>query len=105
MIKLFLFLTAMSMTLPTWAACDYETADSLIQKELVVMAKRYQSKKVGLGVSINNGPSITTSIAIFQGKGGNDGIKVDRIGTITVDLEKCIIHNTLVGIYDVIDLE
>lgn len=84
--------------------CSDSTVDSLIEKELHVMAKRYNSEKVGLGVSIQNGLMRTTSIAIFQGKGGADGAKVDRIGSITVSLEKCAIHNTLIGLFDTLEV-
>lgn len=89
----------------TAPSCDNETVDSLTEKALYVMAKRYKSEKVGVGVAIQNGTKITTSVAIFQGKGGNDGVKVDRIGSITVDLEKCDIHNTLIGIFDILDVK
>ena len=86
-------------------ACDNQTVDSLTEKALYAMAKRYKSEKVGLGVAIQNGNKITTSVAIFQGKGGNDGVKVDRIGSISVDLEKCAIHDTLIGIFDILDVK
>ncbi|MBC7464817.1 MAG: hypothetical protein H7256_02395 [Bdellovibrio sp.] len=85
--------------------CDNETVDSLTEKALYFMAKRYKSEKVGMGIAIQNGTKITTSVAIFQGKGGNDGVKVDRIGSITIDLEKCDIHNTLIGTFDVLDVK
>jgi hypothetical protein len=86
------------------ATCDNETVDALVEKQLAVIAARYDSKKVGLGVSIQNGNMVTTNIAVFQGKGGNDGTKVDRIGQITVNLDKCQIQNSLVGLFDVIEL-
>ncbi len=86
------------------ATCDNETVDGLVEKQLAVIAARYDSKKVGLGVSIQNGNMVTTNIAVFQGKGGNDGIKVDRIGQITVNLDKCQIQSSLVGLFDVIEL-
>ena len=69
------------------------------------MAKRYNSQSVGMGVSITNGKQVTTSVAIFQGKGGTDGIKVDRIGSITVDLEKCEIHSTLIGLFEILEVK
>ncbi|MGZ5280293.1 MAG: hypothetical protein ACXWC9_10140 [Pseudobdellovibrionaceae bacterium] len=101
-LKALALMTGLLAVAPTWA-CDYSTADSMIEKELYVMAKRYDSKKVGLGVSIRNGQAITTSIAIFQGRGGSDGVPVDRIGSITVDLDRCIVYNTLVGTFDVLE--
>lgn len=88
-----------------FAACDNEYVDSITRKQLYVMAKRYNSEKVGMGVSIENGTKVTTSVAIFQGTGGHDGEKVDRIGSITVDLEKCQIHNTLIGLFDTLNVE
>ena len=87
-----------------FAICDNEYVDSITKKQLYVMAKRYNSQKVGMGVSITNGKQVTTSIAIFQGKGGSDGVKVDRIGSITVDVEQCKIKNTLVGLFETLDV-
>ena len=85
-------------------ACDNSTVDTMIEKELYRMAKRYSSQKVGMGVSIQNGQMVTTSIAILEGQGGSDGSKVDRMGTITVDLNKCAVHNTLIGTFDVLNV-
>lgn len=105
--KLFILSSLMILSFQASAAteCDNSTVDSLVEKELYVMAKRYKSEKVGLGVSVQNGATITTSIAIFQGKGGNDGVKVDRIGSITVSLEKCAIHSTIIGLFDTIEVK
>lgn len=103
----------MKLLLPTllisptiaFADCDHTVVDSLTRKALTVMAKRYDSKNVGMGVSIQNGNDVTTSVAIFQGRGGNDGVKVDRIGSVTVNLAKCEIKNTLIGTFESITLD
>lgn len=102
--KLLLVLSVLFVQSMAFAECDNETVDSLTEKKLHDMARRYSADKVGMGVSIRNGQKITTSVAIFQGVGGNDGVKVDRIGSITVDVTKCEIDNTLIGTFDLIDV-
>jgi hypothetical protein len=102
----FLFIILIFLQSLAFAAteCDNTTIDSLIEKQTYVLAKRYGSKKVGIGVSIKNETSCTTSIILFDGRGGNDGVLVDRIGTITVDLQKCAVQNSLIGVFETINL-
>jgi hypothetical protein len=102
--KLLFFLSVFFAQTAVFAGCDNSVVDSLTKKALLEMAKRYSSSQVGLGVSIQNGSLVTTIVAVFQGKGGNDGVKVDRIGSITIDLEKCAVKNTLIGTYEILDL-
>ena len=99
------FIYVLLAQVSAFAICDNEYVDSITQKQLFAMAKRYNSQSVGMGVSITNGKQVTTSVAIFQGKGGTDGIKVDRIGSITVDLEKCEIHSTLIGLFEILEVK
>lgn len=79
-------------------------ADALVLNRLTEMAKRYDTTKVGVGVSILWGDTRFTNVSILHGKGGNDGIKVDRIGTILINMDTCVVKGKLIGMYDVIDV-
>lgn len=95
--KYFLFISLTLSSLATWACSDSE-ADSLVEKRLYEMAGWYGSTKVGIGSTIGNGNMYTTNVIVFQGDGGTAG-KIDRIGSITVDIKKCIVQNSLISIY------
>ena len=95
--KYFLFLTITLSSLTTWA-CNESDAYSLVEKRLYEMAGWYGSTKVGMGSTIENGDLFTTNVIVFQGDGGTAG-KIDRIGSITVDLKKCIVRNSLISVY------
>ncbi len=95
--KYFLF-TLMAVASIKSLACSDSEADSLVEKRLYEMASWYGSTKVGIGSTIENGSMYTTNVIVFQGDGGTAG-KIDRIGSITVDMKKCIVHNSLISIY------
>lgn len=98
--KKMLFLSVLFFQAIASAECSNEVADSLTRKALFTMARRYHSKDVAIGVSIRNGPHVTTTVAIFNGKIGRDGARVDRIGSVTIDMQKCVVKNTLIGVFE-----
>ncbi|MBY0413367.1 MAG: hypothetical protein K2Q18_04350 [Bdellovibrionales bacterium] len=86
-------------------ACSDQMADDLVLNRVTEMAKRYDTTKVGVGVSILWGDSRITSISILDGKGGNDGIKIDRMGTIFINMDTCVVKAKLIGTFDILDVK
>ena len=85
-------------------SCTDQQADAIVLNRLTEMAKRYDTTKVGVGASLLWGDTRFTSITIKEGKGGNDGIKVDRIGTILINMDTCVVKGKLISIYDELDV-
>lgn len=85
-------------------ACSDPEADDLVLDRTKMMAKRYNAKKIGIGHSLLWGDTRFTNISIMDGDGGNDGVRVDRIGTIVINMDTCVVKGKLIGIYDTIEL-
>lgn len=102
---LFVFLSVLLLANVTFAECSNDVADSIVEKKLLEIAKQYNSKKVGIGHTILLGTVRSTDVIVMNGDGGTDGPKVDRIGTINVDTEKCRYKSYLIGVYSTYDLE
>lgn len=86
-------------------ACNDVEADALVLDRTKMMAKRYNAKKIGIGHSILWGDTRFTSISIMDGDGGNTGDRLDRIGTILINMDTCVVKGKLIGIYDTINID
>lgn len=86
-------------------ACDDKMVDDLVLDRLKMMAKRYDSTKVGTGVTILWGDTRITSVSIYNGIGGSDGVRIDRMGTIFVNVDTCVVKAKLIGMVDIHDLD
>ena len=86
-------------------ACNDKMVDELVLDRLKMMAKRYDSTKVGTGVTILWGDTRVTSVAIYNGVGGSDGVRVDRMGTIFVNVDTCVVKAKLMGMTDIHELD
>ena len=86
-------------------ACNDKMADDLVMDRLKTMAKRYDATKIGVGVSILWGDTRVTSVSLLNGSSGDDGKKIDRMGTIFINMETCVVKAKLMGIFDTIEME
>jgi hypothetical protein len=105
-IKFLIFSTVLVSVFGTTAkafSCDDKMADDIVLNRVTEMAKRYNTSKVGIGLSMLWGDTRITSISILDGKGGNDGVKVDRMGTIYINMDTCVVKAKLIGTFDVLD--
>ena len=102
--KLIIFITLGLLSFNAFSCTDQE-ADAIILNRLGIMAQRYETTKVGVGVSILWGDTRVTSVSILEGVGGNDGKKVDRMGTIFINMDTCVVKAKLMGTFDEIDLK
>lgn len=84
-------------------ACDDSQADTIIEKRAILLAKRYNATSVGIGASIVYGFMRTTNIVIIQGVGGPSEL-IDRVGSIAINMETCKIMNSLVSVFDVLEV-
>jgi hypothetical protein len=101
--KLILVLITFYISFNTYACTDVE-ADNLVQNRAIEMAKRYSAKNVGIGVSIIWNNLRATTITIPNGDAGN-GEKMDRIGSIYIDMDTCIVKAKLIGAFDLIEVK
>lgn len=101
----FLILCALILTTSAAFACDDKMADEIVLNRVTEIAKRYKTTKVGIGHSLMWGDTRFTSISVHEGVGGNDGVKVDRIGTILINMDTCVVKGKLVGTFDIIDVQ
>lgn len=85
-------------------ACDDAEADDVIAERAIVLAKRYQAKNVGIGASIVYGNMRSTNIVILQGT-WSPGETIDRIGSIAINMTTCRVMNSLVSVYDVLEVD
>lgn len=86
-------------------ACNDKMVDDLVLERLKMMAKRYDSTKIGTGVTILWGDTRVTSVSIYNGIGGDDGVRVDRMGTIFVNVNTCVVKAKLIGLMDIHELD
>lgn len=86
-------------------SCDDKEADTIVLDRLTMMAKRYSTTKVGVGASMQWGDTRITNITILDGVGGNDGVKVDRIGAIYINMDTCVVKAKLVSTYDILNVK
>lgn len=85
-------------------ACSDVDADQLVLDRTKMMAKRYNAKKIGVGVTMLWGDTRITSISIMDGDGANDGKRIDRMGTIFINMNTCVVKAKLIGVFDTIEL-
>lgn len=102
--KSLIIILSVFTTFSAWA-CNDKMIDDLVLDRLKTMAKRYDATKVGTGVTILWGNTRVTSVSILNGKGGDDGVKVDRMGTIFVNIDTCVVEAKLIGTIDLHELE
>lgn len=86
-------------------ACNDKMIDDLVLDRLKTMAKRYDSTKIGTGVTILWGDTRVTSVSIYNGIGGDDGVRIDRMGTIFVNVNTCAVKAKLIGVMDIHDID
>lgn len=85
--------------------CDDKMADAIVLNRVTEMAERYETTKLGIGLSMLWGDTRITSISILEGKGGDDGIKIDRMGTIYINMDTCVVKGKLIGTFDILDVK
>jgi hypothetical protein len=68
------------------------------------MAKRYKASQFGIGTSMQWDTTRITTITIPNGDSGN-GEKTDRIGSIYINMDNCVVEAKLIGIYDTFNVD
>jgi hypothetical protein len=100
-----ILLLGLLLATTTAFACTDPDADALVLDRVKMMAKRYSAKKVGVGASILWGDTRVTSISIMDGIGDATGRRVDRMGTIFINMDTCVVKAKLIGLFDTFDLK
>jgi hypothetical protein len=102
---LFFIICLTYLTASSSFACTDQMADAIVLNRVTEMAKRYSTTKVGIGHSLLWGDTRMTNVSIHEGVGGNDGVKVDRMGTILINMDTCVVKGKLIGTFDIIDVK
>lgn len=80
-------------------SCTDQEADEIVLDRAKAMARRYNAKKVNIGVaSMLWGDTRITNISIPDGD-------AERIGAIYINMETCVVKAKLVSVFDSIEVD